>query len=112
VLRLTSRDGTLVAILGLDFAAERLIYDPMEAVAVLDDGSVGAARSAIDRLQLLRGLILNGQLEAWDSERVGLLGRCDPHVPLNIDLRRSLENLDRIQAEIESEVQRRSPDSA
>jgi hypothetical protein len=101
----------LIALLGLDFAAERLIYDPMEAIAVLDDGSVGAAHSAVSRLQLLRGLILNGQLEAWDSERVELLGRCDPHIPLNIDLQRSLANLDRIQEELESEIQQRSPNS-
>jgi len=94
-LLLTSGDGTLSALLGLDFQSERLRHEPLEnSLVVKDDGSAGAVRSEIDSLRLIRGLVLNGQLEVWDFERTELLGRRNHYIARDIDLTRTIENID------------------
>ena len=94
-LLLKSGDGTLTARLGLDFQSERLRHEPLEDSLVLkDDGSVNAANSAMDRLRLIRGLILSGQLEVWDCDRAELLGRRDHYIAHDIDPTRTIENID------------------
>lgn len=80
--------------LTLDFRAERLVFDPMSDVQLADDGTVNAVMAAIDCTRLIRGMVMNGQLEVWSLDSGELLGRCDPCVPVNIDSRRTLENLD------------------
>jgi hypothetical protein len=106
VIRCVSDDGLVLGGLFLNFAAERLGFDPFEALVLRDDGSPNAAMHAVDVLILRRRLILNGQLEVWNSESGVVLGRCDPVLPVNVDIGATLENLDaqieRIRAEVQS----------
>lgn len=104
LLRCSLPSGLVQMLLGLNFAAERLEHDPLEAVSLTDNGSEEAAQYALDHIRLIRGLVLNGQLEVWDSTREMLLGRCDPCIPVNIDLSRSVQNLDFKAQQIETEI--------
>jgi hypothetical protein len=107
VLRCVSDDDLLQALLGLNFAEEHLEFDPINDVAIYDDGSVQAVQKALDRVRLVQGLYSNGQLEVWDSERQILLGRCDPFIPVDVDLKATDENLERIAAALSGEIKRR-----
>ena len=82
-------------------------FDPFEAFGVRDDGSPRAVRHAIDGVGMRRALLLNGQLEVWDSESGALLGRSDPYVGMNIDLSATASGLERLATELEAERQRR-----
>ncbi len=107
ILRCVSDDELLDAALGLNFAGERLEFDPVHGVAIYDDGSVISAEKALHRVRLVQGLYSNGQLEVWDSEQEILLGRCDPFIPVNVDLKATDENLERIASAVLAEIERR-----
>jgi hypothetical protein len=79
--------------IGLDFANERLVFDPLQ-VAVDDDGTPQAVDHALARLRFLRGLVLNGRVEILDAANGQRLGRTDPNIPMNIDLEGTLKNID------------------
>ena len=104
VLRCKSCDGLTELFIILNFPNERLEHDPEIMIRLKDNGSARAIRNVQDYLQLIRGLLLNGQLEIWDSHQNALLGRCDPNIPVNIDLRRSLASLDEESQKLESEI--------
>src|SRR5262249_54044677 len=104
LLRCSLPSGLVHMLLGLNFAAERLEHDPLEGVSLTDNGSEEAAHYALDHIRLIRGLVLNGQLEVWDARGAMLLGRCDPCRPVNIDLSRTVQNLDFKAQHIASEM--------
>lgn len=108
LMRCASRDTLVDAGLVLDFAEERLGFDPLDGVVIQDDGSPQAVQNAIDRVQLLKVLLGNGQLEVWDVADQELLGRTDPFIPQNIDLAATIENLDRRMEALAAELRRRS----
>ena len=107
VLKIPSADGIVIALLQLDFAHERLIFEPFEHLAIRDDGSSKAVRYGIEALSLQRALTLNGQLEVWHADSGELLGRTDPHIPINIDLSGTLRSLDAEVTRLKEEEQRR-----
>jgi len=107
VLKIPSVDGILIALLQLDFARERLVFDPFEHLAVRDDGTPKAVRYRVEALSVQRALVLNGQLEVWNSATGELLGRTDPYVGVNIDLGGTVRNLDAEVARLKEEEQRR-----
>lgn len=107
-LRCMSTNKLVLFFLGLDFAYERLEYDPEKGVGMVDDGSVDSITNALDHVSLIKGLILNGQLEVWDYEKNLLLCRCDPNIPVNIDTIGTIANLDNITLKLNSEIASRS----
>jgi hypothetical protein len=110
-VRCVSEDGLVALIFGLNFVAERIEFDAQGGVAVGDDGSSRAALLGLDDLRFFREHICNGELEIWDAEREVLLGRTDPLIPMNVDLRRTIRNLDHLQEKLESVLAvRRAPE--
>lgn len=106
--RCSSGDELFRAGLSLNFAEQRLEFDPVEGVAVADDGSAQAMRYALDRIEFVKAMYHNGELEVWDADREVLLGRCNPFIPTNISSFRQLdEYLDRITTQIQGELTHR-----
>ena len=106
--RCISGDQLFTAGLSLNFAEERLEFDPVQGVAVVDDGSAQAMRYALDRVGFVKAMYHNGALEVWDADRRVLLGRCDPFIPTNIPSFHQVdEYLDRTAIQIRGELARR-----
>lgn len=95
----------------MNFTDERLQFDPIDSVALADDGSPNAVRRMIDRLKFVKALYLNGQLEVWDAARNSILGRCDAFIPRNVDIPRMVEDIDTrlIAFNIEAEGREKTP---
>jgi len=108
VLRCHSHDELVSLLISLNFAQERLEFDPESDVTLQDDGSPQAIHNVRDRIAIMRQLLFNGQLEVWNAEQSTLLGRTDPYIPMNIDLRGTEENLDRYDAALAAEEQQRA----
>ncbi len=90
-LQCVSASGRVSLLLGLDFPEERLRFDPIDGVSVVDDGTPEVAEEAAEIQRFLADYFANGQLEVWSGSDT-LLGRCDPFIPINIDLGGTLEN--------------------
>ena len=84
VLSCQSTSGLLQTGLILDFANERLIFEPFDWVAIEDDGSVSAAEAERDVLQFQQNYFNNGVLEIWGTIANKLMGRCRPFLPMNM----------------------------
>lgn len=110
LLRCRSHDDRMTILLGLNFSAERLEFDPHHGVGMDDDGSSEVLRHSLDHIAMLRGLLANGQLEVWDADTDRLLGRTDPYIPVNIDLRATDEHLEAEERRIAAMLQERSAD--
>lgn len=108
LIQCVSEDGLVEGGLSLNFAAERMEFDPMAGLAVTDDGSPEAAMHAANVAKFTRALFLNGQLEVWNAEDQTRLGRCDPFLSVNLDLGRTIENFDRLIERLNAEAQRRA----
>jgi hypothetical protein len=106
-LRCRSDDRILEMVLCLNFAAERLEFDPERGAGIRDDGSVAAAEKALGLLGFIRGLYSNGELEVWESDRQALLGRCDAYIPLNIDLQATDQAFEMMAVKVRAEIERR-----
>jgi hypothetical protein len=107
-VRCDSKDGLAALVFGLNFPAERIEFNTQGGVAVGDDGSAHATRVRLDDLRFFREHICNGELEIWNAEAETLLGRTDPLIPMNVDLRGTIRNLERIQEELETALAVRS----
>jgi len=103
----SSSDRRVKVSIFLNFADERLQFDPVNGVTLDDDGSAKIVRLAIDRLKFIRGLYLNGEVEVWDAEKNALLGRCNAFIPRNIDLREVVADIDDRVAALEGEARQR-----
>jgi hypothetical protein len=107
-VRCDSKDGIATLTFVLNFSAERIEFDTQGGVAVGDDGSAHAARVRLDALRFFREHIGNGELEIWNAEAETLLGRADPLIPMNVDLRGTIKNLERLREEMETVLAVRS----
>jgi hypothetical protein len=107
-VRCDSSDGLSALIFGLNFPAERIEFNIQGGVAVRDDGSAHAAHVRLDDLRFFREHICNGELEIWNAESETLLGRTDPLIPVNVDLRGTIRSLDCIQEKLETILAMRS----
>lgn len=65
-----------------------------------------------DTALFAKGKYLNGQIEIYNAETNELLARTDPFIPVNIDLRATADNMDRISAESIEEAKRREGENA
>ena len=106
---LQSRDGLCLVELQLNFAEWRLVFDSERWIRIKDDDqkSPTPIRYCVDQVKFLRGHLLNGQVEIYDSSTNRLLARTDPLIPFNIDFRTSTENLDRMAEQYEKEISAR-----
>ena len=95
VLRCSKPNDVVVVHIGLNFSEERLLIDIESGFAVYDDGTLAAARFAADIMRFQRLYVLNGVLEVWDVDKGPVLGRCDPFIPVNIDLTATAKNFER-----------------
>ena len=107
IIRLHSPDDILQLVIVLDFKQWRLTFDPIEHVNILDDNSPKPMYVRSDTALFAKGKYLNGQIEIYNTETNELLARTDPFIPVNIDLRTTADNMDRISAESIEEAKRR-----
>jgi hypothetical protein len=108
MLQCSNSNHLINAAVMLNFAEERLEFDPVHAVRIFDDGSSEAVRRELDRVRFVRALYGNGQVEVWAAPTNSILGRCDPFIPMNIDFQATDQNLDAIASNLESEATRRA----
>jgi hypothetical protein len=94
-LNCSKSNGISVAILGLNFAEERLHIDIEGGFAIYDDGSVDTARFAAEIMRFKGAYFMNGALEVWNVDNNNLLGRCDPYIPVNIMPYETSKNFER-----------------
>ena len=95
-------------VLKLNFAQERLQANIMSDLDTLDDGSASSARAAATIGRFKLDYFQNGILEVWDADAARMLGRCDAFLPVNVDMTRTVANLEAGIREIEEEANRRS----
>ena len=107
LLQLTSQDQLAVAIFGLDFRSEHLLFNFKDGLLTRDDGSPAAVQKTIDYLRVLESCIRNGRVELWDSEAGSLLGQSDPIILTNIDGGRSLDAIRERTLKLREELERR-----
>jgi len=78
-----SEDELVDLIFWLNFAAERLEFDPLRSVIVRDDGTPQAARNRKEIDRFMRDYFANGELQMWDYDTHVLVSRCEAFMPLN-----------------------------
>jgi hypothetical protein len=87
-----SVDALVALRMALEFRKERLTFnfpdDPMSG----DDGTAHAIRQAVEAKEFWLDYFLNGALEVWDADRDVLLGRCNPYIPTNVDMTRTIKS--------------------
>jgi hypothetical protein len=91
----------------LDFANERLEFDPISDVRIHDDGSVEAIDHEIRRLRVIRAHLGNGRTEIYRADTRDRLGRTDPFIPFNIDLIETFESIDSALDRLDQEREKR-----
>lgn len=78
-----STDGLVDLVFWLNFATERLEFDPSKSLVAFDDGSVGAARNGKELHRFFCDYIGNGSLQMWNADSGELISRCDAFIPVN-----------------------------
>ncbi len=81
LIQCISGDGLVKTGFALNFADERLEFDPAANTRVTDDGSNIAMKYTADVCRFAREWLRNGELEVWDADEKTRLGRCRPFVP-------------------------------
>ncbi len=94
ILHGRSPDGILEMKLALDFFEERLKFDLFHGVNFNEDGSTTPLEYAISHRRFLIDLICNGEFVVKSSETGKLLGRTGAYIAVNIDLDRTIRNLE------------------
>jgi hypothetical protein len=83
-LRLTTTPPVGSLYFELDFIDERLRFDPLQSIEMGDDGSLDAAKIALDAHRLWRDTFGNRVPEIWSSGSDSPLGRTEPYIPRNM----------------------------
>lgn len=107
-VRCDSEDGLFSIMVGLNFRGDRLEIDPLNAVALHDDGSEHAMRRAAAFVKFHRAYFGNGILQIWNAETEVLLGRCDAFLPTNVDMTATHKRFAETIRRIEQEADRRA----
>jgi hypothetical protein len=110
-LRLSSQGDAVTVWVVLDFAANKVHFDPLMDVQCDDDGSARAADEIADASQLQRDVFGNGMIEVWDCESCLCITQGDAYLPLNmfLDYEKSEAELHRLR---ELAAQRRELESS
>ncbi|MBL7071089.1 MAG: hypothetical protein ISS26_02820 [Candidatus Omnitrophica bacterium] len=97
-----------VVIFTLDFIQERIDFDPTSSIrAAKDDGSVLMAEYSLEINRFLKRYWGNGILELWDGKDGKCLGYSDAFIPVNIDLRGTIDNFNQRIKTCEEEIIKR-----
>lgn len=80
-LQLANAEWPVLVNMRLNFAEERLGFDPTTLVAVTDMLVPEAKQVVADRAALMRGLLRNKQLHVFRTDTGGLMGRTDGFLP-------------------------------
>ena len=108
IIRLHSDDDILQLVIVLDFKKWRLIFDPLEhVISILDNGTSKPMHARSDTALFAKGKYLNGRIEIYNAETNELLARADPFIPVNINLRGTAENMDKLSSESLREANKR-----
>lgn len=80
-----STDGGTVSFrVVLDFASERLIFDPIRGIGLIQDReSMERVEAEMNVLRFQRSILSNGRLEIWDPDSNDMLGRSETCIPVN-----------------------------
>jgi hypothetical protein len=106
IVRCRSEDDLVIAAIELKFPEERLRFRP-EEVSIADDGTAVAASRALDRVRFIKELYGNAEVVVVRTDDGTQLGRCDPFIPVNVDLGETDRNLDSLAEWIAEEMRRR-----
>jgi hypothetical protein len=82
-ITLLSKDGRARIRLGLDFSAERLLFD-LPDIGVSDNGTGQAAETISEVKRFTKDFIGNGELHVYNSDTGALLGRKGAYLPMNM----------------------------
>lgn len=84
ILDFTSKAGVVRIRVMLDFAEEKLRFDPMSGLAVCRNRNDPLmAKEELAALRFERGILSNGCLEIWDTDVGHRLGCTAPYIPVN-----------------------------
>lgn len=90
-LMLSTGDDLVRVLLVLETTTTRLLFNPLDGVAVQDDGSETAIQYEMDRNTMVIDWLRNGSTEVYTIDGK-LLGRSDPFIPHNIDIKATLQS--------------------
>lgn len=86
-LRLQSEDSALTIQLRLEFAQERLQFDPLaDMVCTPNRAHTEGLRAEIRFHEFRMALLLNGRLEVWEPAAFLLLGQTAEYIPRNLQV--------------------------
>ncbi|MDD4872327.1 MAG: hypothetical protein PHR77_17385 [Kiritimatiellae bacterium] len=107
-LALESEDKLCLLALQLDFKEWRLIFDSTQCIRISDDKtSIAPLKYAIAQARFIKNQLMNGQVEVYSYPQHILLGSSDPCIPTNIDVRQSINSLDKTIIAIDKEIAKR-----
>jgi hypothetical protein len=108
-----SADSLVDLEFGLDFFNGRIVANPQMNIQIRDDGSATAMEHAAEHQRFRKFYFLNGELEILNASTSERMGRCDPFLPMNIDLGGTDKIIDGAIADFEARaLKRRSPADA
>lgn len=93
--------AAIILRIGLEPAKETLLFEPVTDMSYAEPQSACLARAAVDFFQLQKQLLVNGILEIYQTGSNRRLSRADPYLPTNLDVRQTIENLERDIAALE-----------
>ena len=94
VLILNDYDHLLQVKLSLNFLKWRINFDPMVDVKIINSDCIKAIEHYSQFLLFTKKTYLNGEIEFYNSQTDKLLGRMDPFIPTNIDVRKTIISLE------------------
>lgn len=83
-MRFQSEDGGVRLQFKLDFAEERLVFDPFKDLAAVDAGTREAALTIAELERFRKEYLANGQLHIFNAETGDLISRKDAYMPNNM----------------------------
>jgi len=107
-----SSNGRTRMMLGLDFPNERLLTCTIDGLVSLDDGSEAAIHDAIAVMAFKKAYFANGELIVKRADTDERMGRCDPFIPVNVDIVGTLRNFDAITDQLRNLAKERATISA
>lgn len=104
LVELSDQNDILVLLVCLNFKEERLQWDLIGKVRLIPEKpSVELYNSLIDLSKFKIEMFQNGRFTIFDVESGAILGRTDSFIPVNIDLRRTIESFEKEITNLEKE---------
>ncbi|MCG3130865.1 MAG: hypothetical protein FLDDKLPJ_01639 [Phycisphaerae bacterium] len=99
-VRLESKCRRIEVLVGLNFAGESLVCEPLTDVQYHDDGTPEAAKMMLQWAQIHRWWFgSNGTIELWDTATGTLLARAQPYMP-PVNSRFPHDEFDKMESEL------------